>query len=68
MPLEPFRAELRGRLVADHVRVSGYRDAQPQLKQFLEQLSRYLGLVGLTALLIGGLGVAMSIHAFMQEK
>ena len=68
MPLEPLRAELRGRLAADHVRVSGYRDAQPQLKQFLEQLSRYLGLIGLTALFIGGLGVAMSINAFMQEK
>ena len=67
-PLEPLRAELRGRLAADHVRVSGYRDAQPQLKQFLEQLSRYLGLIGLTALFIGGLGVAMSIHAFMREK
>ena len=68
MPLEPLRAELRDRLAVDHVRVSGYRDAQPQLKQFLEQLSRYLGLIGLTALFIGGLGVAMSIHAFMQEK
>ena len=68
MPLEPLRAELRGRLAADHVRISGYRDAQPQLKQFLEQLSRYLGLIGLTALFIGGLGVAMSIHAFMREK
>ena len=68
MPLEPLRAELRGRLAADHVRISGYRDAQPQLKQFLEQLARYLGLIGLTALFIGGLGVAMSIHAFMQEK
>jgi putative ABC transport system permease protein len=68
MPPEPLRAELRGRLAADHVRISGYRDAQPQLKQFLEQLARYLGLIGLTALFIGGLGVAMSIHAFMQEK
>jgi putative ABC transport system permease protein len=68
MPYEPLRAELRGRLAADHVRVSGYRDAQPQLKQFLEQLSRYLGLIGLTALFIGGVGVGMSIHAFMQEK
>ncbi|HEY7128668.1 MAG TPA: FtsX-like permease family protein [Nitrospira sp.] len=68
MPFEPLRAELRGRLAADRVRVSGYHDAQPQLKQFLEQLSRYLGLIGLTALFIGGLGVGMSIHAFMQEK
>ena len=68
LPLDSLRSELRGRLAADHVRVSGYRDAQPQLKQFLEQLSRYLGLIGLTALFIGGLGVAMSIHAFMREK
>ena len=68
MPFESLRAELRGRLASDNVRVSGYRDAQPQLKQFLEQLSRYLGLIGLTALLIGGLGVAMSIQAFLQEK
>jgi putative ABC transport system permease protein len=68
MPLAPVRSELRGQLTSDHVRVSGYRDAQPQLKQFLEQLTRYLGLIGLTALFIGGLGVAMSIHAFMREK
>ena len=68
MPLEPLRAELRSSLAPDRVRVSGYRDAQPQLKQFLEQLSRYLGLVGLTALFIGGVGVAMAIHAFMKEK
>ncbi|HEX8751591.1 MAG TPA: FtsX-like permease family protein, partial [Nitrospira sp.] len=68
LPLEPLRGELRGRLAAEHIRVTGYRDAQPQLKQFLEQLSRYLGLIGLTALFIGGLGVAMSIQAFLQEK
>lgn len=66
--LEPLREELRGRLAAERVRVTGYREAQPQLKRFLEQLSRYLGLIGLTALFIGGLGVAMSIQAFLQEK
>ncbi len=66
--LEPLRAELRTRLSAGGVRVSGYRDAQPQLKQFLDQLARYLGLIGLTSLFIGGLGVAVSIHSFLQEK
>ena len=60
--------ELRGRLAAESARVSGYQDAQPQLKQFLQQLTRYLGLIGLTALFIGGLGVATSIHAFLREK
>lgn len=65
---EPLLYELRGRLAPDSVRVSSYRDAQPQLKQSLEQLTRYLGLIGLTALLVGGLGVATSIHAFVREK
>jgi putative ABC transport system permease protein len=68
MATEPLLYELRGRLASDSARVSGYRDAQPQLKQSLEQLTRYLGLIGLTALFVGGLGVATSVHAFIREK
>ena len=67
-PLEPLRSELRDRLEADSARVSSYRTSQSQLRQFLEQLSRYLGLIGLTALFIGGLGVGTSIHAFLRDK
>ncbi|MBI5854732.1 MAG: ABC transporter permease [Nitrospirae bacterium] len=65
---QPLLYELRGRLAPDSVRVSSYRDAQPQLKQFLDQLSRYLSLIGLTALFVGGIGVAMSVQAFLREK
>lgn len=68
MAASPLLHELRGRLAAESARVSSYRDAQPQLKQFLEQLARYLGLVGLTALFVGGIGVALSIQAFLREK
>ncbi|HEX4967235.1 MAG TPA: FtsX-like permease family protein, partial [Nitrospiraceae bacterium] len=68
MPLEPLLSELRDRLSADSARVSSYRTAQSQLRQFLDQLSRYLGLIGLTALFIGGLGVGTSIHAFLRDK
>lgn len=65
---EPLLYELRERLASDSARVSSYRDAQPQLKQSLEQLTRYLGLIGLTALFVGGLGIATSVHAFVREK
>jgi len=65
---DPLLYELRGRLASDSPRVSTYRDAQPPLKQFLDQLTRYLGLIGLTALFIGGLGVATSVHAFLRDK
>ncbi|MEQ1794944.1 MAG: FtsX-like permease family protein [Nitrospira sp.] len=66
--IEPLLYELRGRLATESARVSAYRDAQPQLKQFLEQLTRYLGLIGLTALFVGGIGVATSVRAFLREK
>ncbi|MEQ1792223.1 MAG: FtsX-like permease family protein, partial [Nitrospiraceae bacterium] len=68
IPLEPLLTELRSRLATDSVRIFSYRTAQPQLRQFLDQLSRYLGLIGLTALFIGGLGVGTSIHAFLRDK
>lgn len=64
----PLVHEIRSRLEKESARVSSYRDAQPQLKQFLDQLARYLGLVGLTALFVGGIGVALSIQAFIREK
>ena len=68
VPAQPLVYELRGRLTGESARVTGFRDAQPQLKQFLDQLTRYLGLIGLTALFIGGIGVATTIHAFIREK
>ena len=68
LPLVPLLYELRGRLSKDSVRLTTYRDAQPQLRQFLTQLARYLGLIGLTALFLGGIGVASSLHAFLREK
>jgi len=68
MTLSPLLHELRSRLAGESARVSSYREAQPQLKQFLDQLARYLGLVGLTALFVGGIGVALSIQAFIREK
>jgi len=68
MPAQPLLYELRGRLGDESARVTTYRDAQPQLKQFLDQLTRYLGLIGLTALFVGGIGVATTAQAFLREK
>lgn len=38
------------------------------LAQALESLGRFLGLVGLSALLLGGLGVASAVNVFVLEK
>jgi putative ABC transport system permease protein len=68
MLVHPLLYELRGRLGGESARVTTYRDAQPRLKQFLDQLTRYLGLIGLTALFVGGIGVATTVRAFLHEK
>ncbi|HNP60122.1 MAG TPA: FtsX-like permease family protein, partial [Nitrospirales bacterium] len=66
--LEPLMGELRGRLSQEGVRVSSFRDAQPRLRRFLDQLNLYLGLIGFTILLVGGIGVACTIQGFLTQK
>jgi putative ABC transport system permease protein len=50
------------------VRVSTYQESQPMLRRFLRQMTMYLGLVGLITLMVGGIGVASSVRAFLKEK
>ncbi len=66
--LERWLGELRGRLSPEGVQVSSYRDAQPRLRRFLDQLTLYLGLIGLTILWVGGIGVACTIQGFITQK
>lgn len=68
LPPDPLVSHLRVELAPDSARVSTFHDAQPQLRRFLDQLARYLGLIGLTALFVGGIGVASTIHAFVKDK
>jgi putative ABC transport system permease protein len=49
-------------------RVSTYAQAQPGLRRFWDQLTMYLGLTGLVALMVGGIGVAVSVNAFVRRK
>src|SRR6185436_2547990 len=50
------------------VRITTYAQAQPGLRRFWDQLTMYLGLTGLVALMVGGIGVAVSVSAFVKEK
>ncbi len=64
--------ETRGslaRAVSDPgVRIAAYDEAQPGLRRFFSQLTIYLGLVGLASLLVGGIGVAASLSAFVARQ
>jgi putative ABC transport system permease protein len=43
-------------------------DASPELERNLERFTMFLTLVGLTALLVGGVGVANAVRAFVSRK
>ena len=59
---------LRPRLRPDRVRVRTVQDEQRNLGNALERLGRYLGLVALVALLLGGLGVGSAVHVLIRQK
>ena len=50
------------------VRVRTVQSTEQELTEGVEQLNRFLGVVGLVALLLGGIGVASAIHAYVAEK
>ncbi len=50
------------------LRIATFRQAQPGLRRFWDQLTLYLGLTGLVALLVGGIGVGSSVTAFIRER
>jgi putative ABC transport system permease protein len=62
-----FRDALAERLPVTQ-RVSTYTQAQPGLRRFWDQLTMYLGLTGLVALMVGGIGVGVSVNAFIRGK
>ena len=62
------RAALARAIVDPGVRVAAYDESQPGLRRFFSQLTLYLGLVGLASLLVGGIGVAASVSAFVARQ
>ncbi|MBI4456393.1 MAG: ABC transporter permease [Acidobacteria bacterium] len=53
---------------SDRVRMADYRDPNPSLSRGLERMETFLNLTGLLTLLVGGLGVAVSMRAYLQQK
>ena len=49
-------------------RVRDTREAAPGVKRFIDRLTLYLSLVGLTTLLVGGLGVMNAVKSYLDGK
>ena len=49
-------------------RVRSYMEAQPALRRGFDRMGRYLGLIGLLSLLVGGVGVAQVARAWLAAR
>jgi len=63
-----FVARFSKRLTGDRIRLRTVADNEYNLTESIEQLRDFLGIVGLIALLLGGIGVASGVHAFVTRK
>ncbi len=61
-------AELTPILSEAGFELRGRDNVSPQLTRNIERFSQYLGLIGLTALIIGGLGVANAVIAYIDRR
>jgi len=59
---------LRKRFEAQQVRVRTVTESEMSTSDAIENLSNFIGIVGLVALLLGGIGVASGVRAFVARK
>ena len=52
----------------NRIRVQTHREAQPSVRRWLENVERYLGLIALLSLLLGGVGVAQVVRVWIEER
>ncbi len=63
-----WTAELRRRFPDAGWRIRSLGDAAPGLQRWVDRIAMFLTLVGLTALLVGGVGVANAVRNFVDGK
>ncbi len=68
MPAERVLTRLRPRLAAAQVRSRTVAQTEFNLTQAIDQLRDFLSVIGIVALLLGGIGVASGVNAFVMRK
>jgi putative ABC transport system permease protein len=66
--VEDWRVALHEQFPKAGWRVRDMRDAAPGVRRVIERVTMFMTLAGLTALLVGGVGVGNSVRAFLGAK
>ncbi len=54
--------------ISRRIRIVDYRNPNPSVSRGLERATAFLSLIGLLALLLAGLGVSTTLHAYLRQK
>ncbi len=65
---EPWLTSHREQLEAARIQAESVAGHQEDLAETFDTLTRYLGLIGLAALVLGSIGVASGVRVFVREK
>jgi putative ABC transport system permease protein len=63
-----IRQQMAGAFPSAGWRIRGVEDAASGMRDFLARTAQYLNLIGFCALLIGGLGIANAVRAYLEGK
>jgi len=66
--LSDFRERAKAALTDAGFTIADRRDPSPQVSRTLERLRQFLTFLGLTALLVGGVGVANAVATFIDRR
>ena len=66
--LSKLRDNLKAGLTGAGFNIADRRDPSPQFTRTLERLRQFLTLMGLTALLVGGVGIANAVSTFIDRQ
>lgn len=66
--IDTFTAAVKRDMPEAGFSVQDRRDPRPRVRRTLERLQQFLTLIGLTALLIGGVGVANAVQSFVDRR
>ena len=66
--IKDLRARVTAELPEAGFTIADRRDPSPQVTRTLDRLRQFLTLIGLTALLVGGVGVANAVATFIDKR
>ena len=66
--LKAWQESLRARFPDAPWRMRDYTNASPQIERFIDRMTLFLTLVGLTALLVGGVGVGNAVRSHLDSR